>query len=150
MTGVIEMSSVSYEKGNWLRYTLWGVALLAIAVLIITFLQVISDGGSQAIPPGYKFAVTDSRDNDEGTGSEVTTYYVYDDRILVDNETIKDRKTSETIMIYDGLNTRELVAAAEEANKDCDQDSCRKNPKVVAKVKKFISGRVGREYTGLK
>lgn len=151
MTGVVEMSSVSYRKGGWMRYTLWGVAFVVLIILIITFMSAISDSSSRAIPAGYKFAVIDNHESDNnGNDTTTTTYYVYTDRIMVEDDTIRGRKSEKIIMIYDGINTEELVAVANEANKDCTNESCRKNPKVVAKVKKAISGRVGREYTGLK
>lgn len=146
MSGAAELTAVAYKKGNWMRYTLWGLAAIAIAVLIFTFINTMSEGISAAIPEGYKFAVT----NNYNEGSKVrTTYYVYDEYILVEDESFEDEKTNRVVMIYEGINTDSLTLDEEDKTEICELGSCRSHPKVLATIKNLISRKMGREYIGL-
>ena len=141
----VEVSSVAYKKGNWMRYTIWGLGVICIGILIYTFVQMMEGNVSASIPEGYKFAVT----NNYGEGSKIrTTYYVYDDRILVESESFEDDKSNRALMMYDGIDTSGLVLNTEDTAEICELGSCRSYPKALSTIKKMISGKVGREYIG--
>ena len=146
MSGMTEMTSVSYKKGNWMRYTLWGLAAVAITMLIVTFVNMTNGDISAAVPQDYRFAVTDNYVE----GSNVrTTYYVYDDHILVEDESFMKGEANRVVMIYDGINTTSLKLDAGDTMEICELGSCREHPKVLATIKSLISRKVGREYIGL-
>lgn len=140
-----EVSSVAYKKGNWMRYTIWGLGVICIGLLIYTFVQMMEGNVSASVPEGYKFAVT----NNYNEGSKIrTTYYVYDDRILVESESFEDDKNNRALMMYDGIDTSGLALNTEDTAEICELGSCRSYPKVLSSIKKMISGKVGREYIG--
>ncbi|MBR3157033.1 hypothetical protein IKF20_01185 [Candidatus Saccharibacteria bacterium] len=140
------MTAVSYKKGNWMRYTLWGLGAVAIAILIVTFMNVMNGDISAAVPPDYRFAVADNY----AEGSNVrTTYYVYDDHILVEDESFTKDGANRVVLIYDGISTTSLKLDAGDTAEICELGSCREHPKVLATIKSLISRKVGREYIGL-
>lgn len=146
MSGAAELTSVAYKKGNWMRYTLWGLGAICIAILFFTFFNVMNGKISAAVPEGYKFAVTDNY----AEGSNVrTTYYVYNNKILVEDESFEPGTVNRTVMIYDGINTTSLTLDAEETAELCELGACRQEPKVLSVVKQLISRQPGREYIGL-
>ena len=146
MSGAAELTSVAYKKGNWMRYTLWGAAAVCIVVLFSTFFNMMNGEISAAVPPGYKFAVTDNYNE----GSNIrTTYYVYNDRIFVEDESFESTSVNRTIMVYDGVNTNSLELDGEDTIDICELGTCRQVPKVLSVIKQLISRRPGREYLGL-
>ena len=144
MTDIANLSNVAYKKGNWMRYTLWGLAAICIAMLIYTFVNTVNGDVSAAVPEGYRFSVTDNYVE----GSKVRTrYYVYDDKIFVEDESFDDDTVNRVIMIYDGINTTSLQYDTDTIEL-CELGACRENPKILATIKSLISRRIGREYIG--
>ncbi|MBQ2672999.1 hypothetical protein IJH26_01530 [Candidatus Saccharibacteria bacterium] len=145
MTSISEISSVAYKKGNWMRYTLWGVAVVCIGVLIYSFITAMSGNVSASVPEGYRFSVTDNYV--EGSKNR-TTYYIYDDRILVEDESFNDDSVNRVVTAYDGINTASLKND-NDTMELCELGSCAEKLKILVTIKKLISRRVGREYIGL-
>lgn len=146
MSDAAKLTSVAYKKGNWMRYTLWGVAAICIAVLFSTFFSMMNGEISAAIPEGYKFAVTDNYSE----GSSIrTTYYVYNNKIVVEDESFAPNVVNRSVMIYDDINTTLLRLDSEDTTEICELGSCHQVPKVLSVVKQLISRRPGREYIGL-
>jgi hypothetical protein len=105
-----------------------------------------NDEISAAVPPGYKFAVTDNYNE----GSNIrTTYYVYNDRIFVEDESFESTSVNRTVMVYDGVNTNSLELDGEDTIDICELGTCHQVPKVLSVIKQLISRRPGREYLGL-
>ena len=141
-----ELTSVAYKKGNWMRYTLWATAAICIAILFSTFFNMMNGEISAAVPTGYKFAVTDNYNE----GSHLrTTYYVYDNHIIVEDESFEADTVNRTVMVYDGISTTSLSLDTEDITEVCELGSCHQAPKVLSVVKQLISRRPGREYIGL-
>lgn len=144
MTDIANLSNVAYKKGNWMRYTLWGLAAICIAILIYTFVNTVNGDVSAAVPEGYRFSVTDNYVE----GSKVRTrYYVYDDKIFVEDESFDDDTVNRVILIYDGINTTSLQYDTDTIEL-CELGACREKPKILATIKSLISRRIGREYIG--
>ena len=140
------LSNVAYKKGNWMRYTLWGLAAICIITLIFTFFDAMSGNVSAAVPDGYRFSVADNYA--EGSDSR-TTYYVYNDRILVEDEGFRSDRVDRTLMVYDGISTSTLELDLSDTIEICEFGACREHPKVLAVIKKLISRKAGREYIGI-
>lgn len=141
-----ELTSIAYKKGNWMRYTLWATAALCITILFSTFFNMMNGEISSAVPAGYRFAVTDNYTE----GSRLrTTYYVYDNHIIVEDESFEADAVNRTVMVYDGISTTSLNLDAEDTIEVCELGSCHSAPKVLSVVKQLISRHVGREYIGL-
>ena len=100
---------------------------------------------SASVPDGYRFAVTDNYNNNSRIR---TTYYVYDDHILVEDEGFEDDSVNRTIMIYDDINTSSLKYD-EETIEMCELGACKEKPRILATIKSLISRKIGREYIGL-
>ena len=146
MNSITGISSVAYKKGNWLRYTLWGTASICIGLLLFTFFQTVNGTISASVPEGYKFSVTDNY----AEGSKIrTTYYVYEDRIFVEDESFDKDTVNRTVFVYDNINTDLLSLDANDTTEICELGSCHSAPKVLSVVKKLVSQKVGREYIGL-
>ena len=145
MTDIANLTNVAYKKGNWMRYSLWILAAICIGVLIYTFINTVNGEVSANVPEGYRFVVTDNYI--EGSGLR-TRYYVYDDKILVEDESANDNIVSRTVMIYDGINTAPLNYD-EETVELCELGACKEKPKILATIKTLISRKIGREYIGL-
>lgn len=144
MTDIAKISNVAYKKGNWMRYTLWVLAAICIGTLIRTFVSTMNGEVSAAVPDGYRFSVTDNYTE----GSKVRTrYYVYDDKIVVEDESIEKDKVNRTVLIYDNVNTVGLQYD-EETIQLCELGACREKPKILATIKNLISRKIGREYIG--
>ena len=144
MTDIAKISNVAYKKGNWMRYTLWVLAAICIGTLIRTFVSAMNGEVSAAVPDGYRFSVTDNYTE----GSKVRTrYYVYDDKIVVEDESIEKDKVNRTVLIYDNVNTVGLQYD-EETIQLCELGACREKPKILATIKNLISRKIGREYIG--
>lgn len=127
-----------------MRYTLWGLAAICIGVMIYTFTYIMNGEVSAAVPAGYRFSVTDNYVE----GSSIRTrYYVYDDKILVEDESINDNVVNRNILIYDGINTTGL-RYDNETIELCELGACREKPKILATIKSLISRKIGREYIG--
>lgn len=140
-----ELSSVAYKKGNWMRYTLWGLAAVCIGLLIYTFISTMNGSFSASVPEGYKFAVTD---NPEGSTVR-TTYYVYDDKILVESESYNGSSLDRAILVYDNVDTKNLKYNESDVTEVCKGDVCSSQPKVLATIKKMLSHKIGRGYVGI-
>ena len=81
-----------------MRYTLWALAAVCIGVLLYTIVDTMSSNVSAAVPEGYRFSVTDNYTENSNIR---TRYYVYDDRILVEDESINDNTVNRSLLIYD-------------------------------------------------
>lgn len=145
MTDIANLTNVAYKKGNWMRYSLWILAAICIGVLIYTFINTVNGEVSANVPEGYRFVVTDNYI--EGSSLR-TRYYVYDNKILVEDESTNDNIVSRTVMIYDGINTAPLNYD-EETVELCELGACKEKPKILATIKTLISRKIGREYIGL-
>lgn len=146
MTDIAKLSNVAYKKGNWMRYTLWGLAMICIGMLIYTFITTMNGEISASVPDDYRFAIV----NNYTEGSKVrTSYYVYDDKILVVDESFDDDGVNRTVMIYDSVKTDSLYLDTEDTTEICELGSCGSYPKVLATIKSLLSRKVGREYLGL-
>ena len=145
MTDIANLSNVAYKKGNWMRYSLWALAALCIGVLIYSFVNMMNGEVSASVPEGDRFVVTDNYVE----GSNIRTrYYVYDDKILVEDESTNDNVVSRTVMIYDSVSTSGLEYD-EETLELCELGSCKEKPKILSTIKSLISRKIGREYIGL-
>ena len=145
MTDIANLSNVAYKKGNWMRYSLWALAALCIGVLIYSFVSMMNGEVSASVPEGYRFVVTD---NYTECSNIRTRYYVYDDKILVEDESTNDNVVSRTVMIYDSVSTSGLKYD-EETLELCELGSCKEKPKILSTIKSLISRKIGREYIGL-
>lgn len=145
MTDIAKLSNVAYKKGNWMRYALWALAGICIGVLIYTFINTMNSNVSASVPEGYRFSVTDNYVE----GSNIrTNYYVYDDHILVEDESVIDNTVNRSVMIYDDINTTSLKYDAETMEL-CELGACSEKPRILATIKALISRKIGREYIGL-
>lgn len=143
MTDIANLTNVAYKKGNLMRYTLWGLAAVCIGILIYTFTTTMNSEVSASVPDGYKFSVS----SDYNTRVR-TTYYVYDDKILVEDEGFNDDSVDRVVMIYDGVNTDSLKLDPEDTIQVCKYGTCSQVPKVFAVIKQLLSRKIGREYIG--
>lgn len=146
MSGAAELTSVAYKKGNWMRYCLWGLAAVCITILFSTFFDMMNGNISANVPSGYKFSVTDNYT--EGSSMR-TTYYVYSNKILVEDENFTADSVDRTVMVYDGINTVPLNLDTNDTIEICELGSCHQVPKVLSVVKQLVSRQTGREYIGL-
>lgn len=145
MTDISKLSNVAYKKGNWMRYLLWGLSAICIGILVFTFINTVNGEVSASVPDGYRFSVTDNYSE----GSKLRTrYYVYDDKILVEDESFHDDVVNRSVLIYDGINTSTLQYD-EDTIELCELGSCSEKPKILAVIKSLISRKIGREYIGL-
>ncbi len=145
MTDIAKLSNVAYKKGNWMRYSLWALAAICIGVLVYSFITMMNSEVSASVPEGYKFSITDNYVE----GSNIRTrYYVYDDKILVEDESIVGDKLNRSVLIYDGFNTSSLQYD-EETIELCELGACNEKPRILATIKSLISRKIGREYIGL-
>ena len=147
MSNLDNISNVAYKKGNWMRYSFWALAAACVIFLFSMFFNTILSGDYSApVPDGYKFAVTDHYTE----GSKIrTTYYVYKDHIIVEDESIYNDIVNRTLLIYDNISTATLNLDENDTTEICELGACYQRPKVLAVIKKLISRRVGREYIGL-
>ncbi len=144
MTSIDNISNVAYKKGNLMRYTLWALAAVCIGTLIYTFINTMSGDVSASVPEGYRFSVTDNYTE----GSNIRTiYYVYDDRIMVEDESIDNNNVNRAILVYDNINTTPL-AYDDETIELCELGDCSEKPRILATIKSLISRKIGREYIG--
>ena len=145
MTDIAKLSNVAYKKGSWMRYTLWGLAAICIGILIYTFVSTMNGNVSASVPEGYRFLVTDNYTE----GSNIRTrYYVYDDKIMVEDESIIDETVSRSVLIYDNIKT-DTLQYGDDTIELCELGACREKPKFLATIKSLISRKIGREYIGL-
>ena len=146
MTDIANISNVAYKKGNWMRYILWALAAVCIGVLIYTFITTISGQVSASIPDDYRFAII----NNYAEGSKVrTSYYVYNDKILVVDESFDKDSVNRVVMIYDDVSTDSLYLDSDDTTEICELGSCGSYPKVLKTIKNLLSHKIGREYIGL-
>ena len=145
MSNLDGMSNIAYKKGNWMRYALWGVAAICIVLLIATFLNTMNSSISATVPSGYRFSVTDHYNG----GSKLrTTYYVYENRIIVEDESYLDETVNRAMLIYDDINTLSIEYDPEDTIEFCELGACQEKPKALAVIKNILSRKVGREYIG--
>lgn len=135
-------NSADEKKQTFLRYGFWIVAIILAAVAIFVVVNVIGGKASESVPSGYKFVV---EDHYAKSGNGWATYYVYDSYVLVKKDGENDK--GEPPMIYD-IDTSKLSYNENDTTKICDTDSCYQYPKVLTTIKKLISNKFGREYTG--
>ena len=146
MTDIASLTNVAHKKGNLMRYTLWSLAAICIGILIYTFITTMNGEVSASVPEGYRFVVT----NNYAEGSRTrTSYYVYDDKILMVDESIDDNGLNRSVIIYDNINTTPLSLDLEDTTEICELGSCNAYPKVLATIKSLLSHKIGREYIGL-
>lgn len=145
MTDIAKLSNVAYKKGNLMRYSLWALAAICIGVLVYSFITMMNGDVSASVPEGYRFSVTDNYIE----GSNIRTrYYVYDDKIIVEDESINDDVVNRSVLVYDDVNTMPL-RYDENTIELCELGTCREKPKILATIKSLISRKIGREYIGL-
>lgn len=145
MTDIAKLSNVAYKKGNLMRYSLWALAAICIGVLVYSFITMMNGDVSASVPEGYRFSVTDNYIE----GSNIRTrYYVYDDKIIVEDESINDDVVNRSVLVYDDVNTMPL-RYDEDTIELCELGTCREKPKILATIKSLISRKIGREYIGL-
>ena len=100
---------------------------------------------SATVPEGYRFSITDNYVE----GSNVRThYYVYDDKIMVEDESVNDNVVNRTVLVYEGINTTSLKYD-DETIEMCELGACREKPRILATIKSLIARKPGREYIGL-
>lgn len=129
-----------------MRYTLWGVAALCISVLFFTFFSMMTNEISAAVPEGYKFSVTDNYNE----GSNIrTTYYIYENRIFVEDESFESNSVSRATLVYDSINTHDLALDENDTTELCELGVCHSVPKILITIKKLIANKPSREYIGL-
>lgn len=46
MTDLAGVSNVAYKKGNWMRYTLWGIAAICIIALTVAFINMMNEASA--------------------------------------------------------------------------------------------------------
>lgn len=139
------LTTVAYKKGNFMRYTLWGLAAVCVFVLVSCFVNMMNGDISAAVPDGYRFAVVDRY----AEGSHLrTTYYVYDDHVIVEDESFVDNEANRTLMIYDNVNTTTLDYDPDDVTEICELGACYERPKVLAVIKRVLARKVAREYIG--
>lgn len=127
-----------------MRYSLWALAGICIVTLIYTFISMINGEVSATVPEGYRFSVTDNYIE----GSNIRTrYYVYDDKIIVEDESTVDSKVNRSLLIYDNVSTTGLQYD-DDTIELCELGACREKPKVLVTIKRLISRKIGREYIG--
>ena len=141
-----KLSNVAYKKGNWMRYTLWGLAAICIVTLFTTFLGLLNSEVSANIPKGYNFSVTDNYTENSHVR---TTYYVYNNRILVEDESFNGGTVNRALIVYDDVSAADLKLDTSDTIEICELGACHERPKVLAVIKKLISRKVGREYIGI-
>ena len=140
-----DLTAVAYKKGNWMRYTLWGLATICITILFISFFKTMDGEISAVVPEGYRFAIIDNYTE----GSKVrTTYYVYDDKIFVEDESFDKETVNRVVMVYDDVKTSTISYNPDETTKVCELGTCSDKPKALAVIKSLISRKIGREYLG--
>lgn len=145
MTDIAKLSNVAYKKGNWMRYSLWALAAICIGVLLYSFVTMMSGDVSASVPEGYRFTITDNYIE----GSNIRTrYYVYDDKILAEDESRTDEGINRSVLVYDGINTTSLKYD-DETMEFCELGACSEKPRILATIKSLISRKIGREYIGL-
>ena len=141
------ITEVTYKKGNKIRYTLWGLGATLIIFLGVTFLNLVNADVSASVPRDYKFAVIDNYTNGSGLR---TTYYVYEDKILVEDENkYGEDGVDRVVMIYDNISTTDLRLDSEDRMDICELGTCQSQPKILFTIKKLLSHKIGREYIGL-
>ena len=145
MSDLAGMSNIAYKKGSWMRYALWGAAALCIVTLAIAFCNAMSGNISAAVPEGYRFSVTNNYSDD---GKNHTTYYIYDDHIIVEDESDVDGTINRAMLVYDNVITTSLSYDPEDTIEICELGVCREKPKVLAVIKNILSRKTGREYIG--
>lgn len=115
-------------------------------MLISTFLNILNGEISAAVPEGYRFSVT----NNYTEGSNLrTTYYVYDDHIIVEDESFEASAVNRSVLVYDGVNTSTLSLDKDDTVEICEYGACYAQPKVLSVIKKLLARKVGREYIGI-
>lgn len=98
---------------------------------------------SAVVPDGYKFSITDNY----AEGSKLrTTYYIYDNKVFVEDESFDKKGVNRSVMIYDNINTSSLEYDKDDMMQVCELGSCYERPKVLAVIKQLISRKIGREY----
>ncbi len=129
-----------------MRYTLWGLATICIIALFSTFITTINGGVSATVPEGYRFSVSDSYNSG---GKLRTTYYVYSDRIIVEDESFEEDKVNRSTLVYDSINGDAIQYDANDVTEICELGSCHEAPKALVVIRKLIARKTPREYIGL-
>ena len=138
-----ELSSVAYKKESWKRYILWEIVATLLIVSAIIWIRSIKQEFSSEMPEGYRFAVMDERSEEKGL---MTTYYVYDNKIIMKQVGLSEGVEEKPAMIYDGIDTSSLEYNERELEKTCTHKKCYKIPKVVNAIERVLVNKVGREY----
>jgi len=129
-----------YKKERWIQYGFWFIAGILVTGVIFFLVKFLNEKTTIAVPANYNYAIEDHYSKNENLWA---TYYVYDSYVLV----TKDNGEDGPIMAYD-FDTSILVYDEKETIKTCDKDYCYAYPKVLTTLKKLISTKFGREYTG--
>ena len=143
MSNTKQQTSAFLRKDGWVRYVMWGLAVLMVGLGVFVVIKIMNNKVSLAVPGGYRFVVADSNGTDE------TTYYVYDDKIITDTvRTVEGMVVKTTTMVYDSVDTSRVVYNEEDATIVCMVSECKNKKKPLAVAKDIISHNAGREFIG--
>ena len=129
-----------YKKERWIQYGFWFLAGILVTGAMIFLFKMLNEKTTIAVPANYNYTIEDHYSKDVSLWS---TYYVYDNYILVTRDDCEDRP----IMAYD-VDTTTLLYDENDTVKACDKDSCYTYPRVLNAIKRAVSIKFGREYTG--
>ncbi len=135
--------STESNQNKIVRYGFFAIAITVVAMALSLFLNLFNNKVSKPVPDGYKFSVTDHAS--ENT-SNWATYYIYDNSIIVFKEFKDESSNISPTVIYEGLNTSDLVLDENATAKTCDSAACYNYPKVLDAIKKLLINRPSREY----
>ena len=100
-----ELSSVAYKKESWKRYVLWEIVATLLIMTAIVWVRSIKQEFDSGMPEGYRFMVADERSEEKGVK---TVYYVYDNKIIVEQAGLGEGDEKKPTLIYDGIDTSTL------------------------------------------
>ncbi len=134
------------RQNKIIHYGLWIISTVIISLAISFFIKLLNNHVLQPIPDGYRFSVVDHSTTNT---ADWKTYYIYDNQIIVYKEFPDESSSSSPAVIYDNLDTTDLVLNEEDLAKSCDSGGCYQYPKVLNEIKKLIAGKVSREFLRL-
>ena len=66
MTNIANINNVAYKKGNWMRYTLWGLAAICIIALIVAFINIMNEASAGYSVENVEKTVLPDKSSPEG------------------------------------------------------------------------------------
>lgn len=111
------------------------------------FISTMNGGISAHIPEGYRFAITENYDENSNIR---TSYYVYDDRVLIEKESYDNNGLNRAMIMYEGIDTKKISFDPDSDAEDCEEtNTCKARTKTISAIRKLISHANGREFVGL-